>query len=177
MAKSVAKTYGEALFDLAMEENNMDALTEEVQAVSEIFVHNDELIKLLNHPKISREEKVSIIENIFKGRISDTIVGFLIIIVDKGRYNEINGIFEYYLDKVKEYRNIGIAYVTSAITLNEDQKDKILQKLLQTTKYKQFELHFTVDKSILGGLIIRIGDRVVDSSIKNQLKNMTKALA
>lgn len=177
MAKSIAKTYGEALFDLALEENNIDALTEEVEAVHDIFAQNEELIKLLNHPKISREEKVSVIEKVFKGRISDTIVGFLIIIVDKGRYNEINGIFVYYLDKVKEYRNIGVAYITSAITLNQDQKDKILQKLLQTTKYTQFELHFTVDKSILGGLIIRIGDRVVDSSIKNQLKNMTKALA
>lgn len=177
MAKLVSKTYGEALFNLAVEDHTLDQITEEVQVVSEVLAHNEDMLKLLNHPKITKEEKISVIENVFKGRVSDNVVGFLVIIVDKGRYNEIEAIIDYYLSLVREYRYIGVATVTSAIELSDKQKEEINKKLLATTKYKQFEMNYHVDKSIIGGLIIRIGDRVVDSSIKNQLRNLTKALA
>lgn len=177
MAKLVSKTYGDALFDLAVEEQALDGITEEIKVVQQIFTENEDLIRLLNHPKISKDEKVKVIEDLFKGKISDYVVGFLVIIVDKGRYNDITAIIDYYLARVREYHNIGVAAVTSAFPLSEAQKKQIEQRLLETTKYVQFQMNYIVDKSIIGGLIIRIGDRVVDSSIKNQLKNMAKALA
>lgn len=176
MAKLVSTTYGEALFDLALEEKTLDLVTDEVKVLTEVLASNDELTKLLNHPKISKQEKINVIENVFKGRFSDTIVGFLVLIMEKGRYEEIDSIFEYYLGRVREYKNIGLAYVTSAVALSKEQQDKIEQKLIATTKYKQFDMNYIVDKSIIGGIIVRIGDRVVDNSIKNQLKNMSKAL-
>lgn len=177
MAKLVSKTYGEALFKLAMEENTLDEVAKEASAVLDAFAQNEELSKLLNHPKITREEKVSVIENIFKDNFSDTIVGFLVIIVNKGRYNDINEIFRYFLDEVREYKNIGVAYVTSATELNDQQKKDIESRLLQVTKYVQFEMHYDVDKTLIGGLIIRIGDRVVDSSIRTKLSTMAKDLS
>lgn len=176
MAKLVSKTYGEALFQLALEEGTLTTIIEEVNVVKEALVKNPDLLKLLNHPKIDKEEKLSVIENIFKGRVSDTLVGFLILIVQKDRYNDLDGIFEYFQASVREYKNIGVASITSAVTLTEEEKKQIESKLLQTTKYSQFELTFTVDKSIIGGLIIRIGDRVVDSSIKTKLQMLEKDL-
>lgn len=177
MAKLVSKTYGEALFKLAMEENSLDKIDEEAKAVLDAFVKNEELNKFLNHPKITREEKVNVVENIFKGNFSDTIVGFLVIIVNKGRYNDINNIFHYFLDEVREYKNIGVAYVTSAAKLNDQQKKDIESRLLQVTKYVKFEMNYDVDASLIGGLVIRIGDRVVDSSIRTKLANMSKELS
>ncbi len=177
MAKLVSKTYGEALFELSIEEKNLDLVTEEVKLVIEVLSQNDDLLRLLNHPKISKEEKLTVIENIFKGRMSDTLVGFLVIIVDKGRYNELHSIFEYFLACVREHKSIGVAYVTSAMELSDTQKNAITNKLLATTKYVQFEMNYIVDSSIIGGLVIQIGDRVVDSSIQTQIKTLTKALA
>lgn len=177
MAKLVSKTYGEALFELSIEEKNLDLVTEEVKLVIEVLSQNDDLLRLLNHPKISKEEKLTVIENIFKGRMSDTLVGFLVIIVDKGRYNELHSIFEYFLARVREHKSIGVAYVTSAIELSDTQKNAITNKLLATTKYVQFEMNYIIDSSIIGGLVIQIGDRVVDSSIQTQIKTLTKALA
>ena len=177
MAKLVSKTYGEALFELAKEENTLDVIQKEAVAVLEIFKQNEELVKLLNHPKISKEEKVTVIENIFKNRASEAIVGFLVLIVEKGRYNEISQIFTYFLEQVKEFKKIGVAYVTSAIPLTMEQKKKIQEKLLATTQYIQFEMHFDVDKSLIGGMVIRIGDRVVDSSIRTKLNQMTQTLS
>lgn len=176
MAKLVSKTYGEALFDLALEDGTLSTIIEEVDVVKEAIDSNPDLLKLLSHPKIGKEEKISVIENIFKGRVSDSLVGFLVIIVQKDRYGDLDGIFEYFNTKVREYKNIGVASVTSAVELTEEQKKQVEQKLLQTTKYSQFELSFYVDKSIIGGLVIRIGDRVVDSSIKTKLQLLAKDL-
>ncbi len=176
MAKLVAGTYGEALFDLALENKSLDEIEEEIKAVKVVFKENMELIKLLNHPKITKEEKVAFIETIFKGRVSDDVTGFLVIIIKKGRYDEISEIFDYFLAKVREHKKIGVAYVTSAIELSEQEKEKIKNKLLATTKYVQFEMNYKVDASILGGLIIRIGDRVVDSSLKSKLNTLSKNL-
>ena len=71
MAKLISKTYGDALFELALEENKIDEYVEEVSAVAEVLKENAELTKLLNHPKISKEEKIQVIEQIFNDRISN----------------------------------------------------------------------------------------------------------
>lgn len=176
MAKLVSKTYGEALFDLAVEEHALDALAEEAKVVLEAFRENPELSKLLNHPKIVKEEKISVVENIFKGRASDHMVGFLTLIVEKDRHNELEAIIRYFLDKVREEKNIGVAYVTSAFPLEDAQREQIRQKLLHTTKYKEFEIIYNVDNGLIGGLVIRVGDRVVDSSIRSRIDHLSKEL-
>lgn len=176
MAKLVSKTYGDALFDLALEQNSLDSVTEEVKVLVEVLANNDELAKFINHPKVSKEEKIDVVEKSFKGRFSDTIVGFLVIVLQKGRFDEIDAIFGYYMDRYLEYKNIGVAYVSSAVALNDAQKAKIEAKLLSTTKYESFQMNYTVDNSLIGGIVIRIGDRIVDNSVKNQIRCMTKAL-
>ncbi len=176
MAKLISKTYGDALFELALEENAVDSLAEEVQMVLNVLEENEELMKLLHHPKIVKEEKIKIIQDIFKGRVSDNLTGFLEIIVDKDRYNEIPSIFRFFLDLVKEYKNIGVAYVTTAVELKDAQKEDLKKRLLETTKYETFEMHYQTDASLIGGMVIRIGDRVVDSSIKSKLEEMSRNL-
>ena len=176
MAKLISKTYGEALFDLCQEKQSLESVETEIKAVKEAFAENADLYKFLNHPKITKEEKVTFIERILKDRVSEDVTGFLVIIVEKGRYDEIDQIFDYFLAKVREYRNIGVAHVTSAVKLTKEQKEKLVTKLLATTKYVQFEMNYQTDTSLIGGLVVRIGDRVVDSSIKTKLKNLSKDL-
>ncbi len=176
MAKLISKTYGDALFDLCLETNTLDVVEAEIKALNEAFAQNEELYKLLSHPKITKEEKVTFMEQILKGRASDQVTGFLVIIVDKGRQDEIEHIFDYFLAKVRDYNKIGVAKVTSAVPLNDEQKDKIKNKLLSTTSYVQFEMKYEVDPELIGGLVIRIGDRVVDSSIRTKLNKLSKQL-
>ena len=176
MAKIVAKVYGDALFDLAVENNELDLIAEEIQVLKDTLAENPELLQFLNHPKISNEDKISSIEEIFKGKFSDTTVGFLVIVVTKGRYNELPAIINYFLEAVREYRKIGKASVTSASELTVEQKQKIEKKLLDSTEYVEFIMDYKIDPSIIGGLIIRIGDRVVDSSIKSKIEMMKKDL-
>lgn len=177
MAKLVSNTYGDALFELAVEEGQVDELLSEVRGVLEVLNENGELAKLMNHPKIVKEEKIQILENVFKGRISNELLGLMRMLVSKNHYGEVESVFAYFIDQVKEYKNIGTAYVTSALPLSDAQQKQVQDKLLETTKYVSFEMHYDVDESLIGGMVIRIGDRVVDSSIKTKLMNLTRELS
>lgn len=177
MAKLVTGTYGEALFELAIEEKKEQEMLEEVETLIQLLKENPDLSEMMNHPKILKEEKVETLENIFKGRLSDELTGFLVLILQKDRYTEIDGILEYFVNKMKDYQKIGIAYVTTAVSLKDSQKKEIEQKLLDTTKYEKMEMHYTEDTSLIGGMVIRIGDRVVDSSIRTKLERLTKELS
>lgn len=177
MAKLVSKTYGGALFEVAVEEGTMDSLMEEVQAVLAIFQENKEYMKLLNHPKIPMEEKISLLETAFKGKASNQLVGLLTTVVEKGRFSEVEEILGFFIEKVREYKKIGTAYVTSATLLSEDEKANIEKRLLATTSYESFCINYQIDESLIGGMIVRIGDRVVDSSIRTKLTNMAKDLS
>jgi F-type H+-transporting ATPase subunit delta len=172
----VSKTYGDALFELALETDRLDDMLEEVKAVSQALQENEELTRLMNHPKIVKEEKIKLIEDIFKGRASDELVGLMRMIVEKDHYNEMDRVFVYFIDQVKEYRHIGTAYVTSAAALSDEQKQAVEKRLLETTDYVRFEMHYETDADLIGGMVIRIGDRVVDSSIKNKLNSLTREL-
>lgn len=176
MAKLVDKTYGDALFELALEKGQTDTYFEECQGILEILKANDELMKLLTHPKISKEEKIQVIENVFKGRVNDDITGFLVLILKKDRQTMIPEILKYFIDRVKDFKKIGVAFVTTAVPLDEAMKKSVEKRLIATTDYQSFEMNYDVDKDIIGGMIIRIGDRVVDSSIRSKIETMAKEL-
>ena len=153
MAKLVSRTYGDALFQLAVEENRIDTMFEEVRTVAVALQENPDLTRLMNHPKIDKEEKVKLIEDIFKGQVEDELVGLMRMIVEKDHYNEIESVFTYFMEQVIEKR------------------------LLETTKYVKFEMHYDVDAALIGGMVIRIKDRVVDSSIQTKLYDLTRELS
>ena len=101
---------------------------------------------------------------------------FLNIIISKERYGELPAIFDYFTAKVKEFQKIGIAYVTTAIDISDEEKKAIETRLLETSGYRKMEMHYSVDPDLIGGMIIRIGDRVVDSTIRTKLDQLTKQL-
>ena len=176
MAKLIAGTYGDALFELAVEQNLTDSLMQEIDFLQTVLKENSDFEKILMHPEIPKQKKLQLIENVFKGRISDALTGFLRIVVTKGRYENLPDIFAYFIARVKEYKKIGIAQVVSAIPLRDEQKQKIEQKLLETTHYETMEIDYKVEESRIGGLMIRIGDRVVDSTIRSKLSALTGSL-
>lgn len=177
MAKQIDTTYGDALFELAKEENLIDSLYEEAGVLATIIRDNQELIELLNHPQIEKSEKLALIEKIFDKRVSKELTGLMVMVVEKDHVTYINDILNYFIRQVKKYKNIGIASVTSAIELKDSQRNDIEKRLLETTGYSSMEIEYKVDRSIIGGLVIRIEDRVVDSSIRTKLENMSKTLS
>ena len=177
MAKLVSKVYGDALFEVAVESGRLDEIWEQTRAMQTALEENPELFALMRHPKIVKEEKVKIIESIFTGEVCAEFVGLLRLIVEKGHFAKVDTVLDYFIDCVKEYKNIGTAYVTSAMELSEAQKAAVEKRLLETTKYVKFEMHYAVDSALIGGMVIRIGDRVVDSSVRTKLNDLTRELS
>lgn len=176
MAKLVSKIYGDALFDLCLEQHTLDTVTEEVEAVRRTFAENPEFMQLLNNPDIGKSEKIALVERVFKGRVSEDVVGFLTIIVKKERSAELIQILAYFKDRVKAYKKIGVADVTTPFELSKEWKERIEKHLLSTTGYVKMEMSYQVDPALIGGVVIRIGDTVVDNSIRSRLGKLSRTL-
>lgn len=177
MAKLVSKTYGDALFEVAAEEGRLDEFQEEAKSILAILEANEDLKKMMTHPQIVKEEKLQMLEAVFSGRITAEILGLMRMVVEKGHFGEMESIFAYFIETVKEYRHIGTAYVTSALELSDAQKAAVEKKLLETTDYVKFEMHYKTDAALIGGMIIRIGDRVADSSVRTKLDRLSRELS
>lgn len=176
MAKLISKTYGEALFELAIEEESADRMLEEVSGIREVLCSNPEYLRFLVNPRIPADKKVKTTQEIFTKRVSKEVVGFITLIIQKGRSDSLLEILDYFISRMKEFKGIGIAYITTPHQLGEEKKAMIQEKLLQTTSFKEMEMHYLINPALLGGMQIRIGDRVVDSSLQTKLNQLQKEL-
>ena len=177
MAKLVSNVYGEALFELAMEQDRLDAYLEESQGVLDVLRDNQEFSQMMTHPNIIKEEKLQMVETVFKGRISDEMVGLMRMIVEKDHFAKMPEVLTLFIDKALEEKKIGIAYVTTPMEVTDAQKKQIEDRLLETTAYQSFRMHYAVDADLIGGMVIRIGDRVVDSSVRTKISELSRELS
>lgn len=174
MAGLVAKRYGTAIFELAKEKDAVIALEDEVIALKQSF-ESLELSEFLGHPKISLDEKIKVLETSLADKVSHDLLGLLVLVVKKGRYNDIDDIFEEILDLIDVEHDRVKAYISSADQLHVDEKSKIIHQL-SALAHKTIIPIYEVDESLIGGLVIRIGDRIVDNSIKGHMHSMSREM-
>ncbi len=177
MAKLVEDVYGNALFELAVEQNRVDDYYEEAQGILEVLDANPDLTRMMTHPQIVKEEKLQTLETVFKGKIADETLGLMRMVVEKNHFANMEDIFAFFADRVKAYKNIGVAFVSTPSELSGAQKEAVEKRLLETTEYVSFEMHYEVEPELIGGMVIRIGDRVVDSSIRTKLEHLSRELS
>lgn len=171
MTGLLEKTYSKALFELAVEENVLDEIFNELKMLAQIFYENDELEKCLSVPTITGEEKSSIISNIFSGKVSDLTYNFLNVLVEKGRIVYIQKIYNQFRNMYNEKN--GILEVTAITTkpLSDELKKKLIQKL-ESISLKKINLIENVDEAILGGIVLSYGNTQLDASIKSKIDSM-----
>lgn len=176
MAKQIEKVYGEALLELAVEECRTESLLKEVQSLKQTLTENPDFLKLMLHPGISETEKEEVLKNVFEGQISREITGLMLLLLKKEHFGQLSLVLDYFIDEMKKKEKIGVAFVKTALPLSKEQKEKVVNRLLETTSYLSFEMHYDVDETLIGGMIIRIGDRVMDNSIRTKLDNLSRQL-
>lgn len=177
MAKLVSKVYGDALFSLAQEENQIDELWKEASMIYEAVDENPEFLSALCHPEMTMEKKLSLLQDVFQKELSQNMMGLLNVLVKKGRIGEILSVLDYFMEQVMAYKKIGEVTVRTPMPLSEEQREKIENKLLEVSEYETVSVDYQIDESLLGGMVIRIGNRVLDNSIRTKLDAMTRELS
>jgi len=178
LAKSVARRYASAFFTLAQETNQLEEFESQLRAVIEAMQQNRELKKVFYHKLIQPRDKKEVIKHIFEGKLAAPALNFLLLLIDKKREAYLESILEQYVALANQARNIMDADVISAVELSP--KDiKELQARLSMLTGKNVRVRAHVDPKILGGLVVRVGDRIVDGSVTKRLQtlknNMVKA--
>lgn len=177
MAKLVEGRYAQALFMAARESGQIDVYQKEVEDLLKILAKEEELTQFLLHPGVEKEEKKAVLTKVFSGRIADDMLCFLELVAEKGHWNEIERILNEFLDKVKEFAKIGVVYVQTAAELDEEQRAAVKKRILETTDYRSVELHITVKPDLIGGIIVRIKNRICDGSLQTRLETLSRELS
>ncbi|ALQ41809.1 ATP synthase F1 subunit delta [Fusobacterium polymorphum] len=174
MIKSqVGRRYSKAIFEIAEEKNQVKEIYEMLNSAMVLYRTDKEFKNFILNPLIDNEQKKSVLNEIF-GKDNSENLNILLYILDKGRMNCIKYIVAEYL-KIY-YRKNRILDVKATFTkeLTDEQKKKLIDKLSQKTG-KEINLEIKIDKDILGGGIIKIGDKIIDGSIRRELDNWKKS--
>ncbi|ALM94190.1 ATP synthase F1 subunit delta [Fusobacterium polymorphum] len=174
MIKSqVGRRYSKAIFEIAEEKNQVKEIYEMLNSAMVLYRTDKEFKNFILNPLIDNEQKKSVLNEIF-GKDNSENLNILLYILDKGRINCIKYIVAEYL-KIY-YRKNKILDVKATFTkeLTDEQKKKLIDKLSQKTG-KEINLEIKIDKDILGGGIIKIGDKIIDGSIRRELDNWKKS--
>lgn len=175
MAKLVAKRYAEALFEVALESNTLEKTKEEIKFIANIIEDNSDFKTIITHPRVSKSEKKEILSNILKDKISSSVLNFCFITIDKGRESYLPEISKEYTVLSNLEQGIIEAKAISAVSMSEEETNKLAETLSKEFN-KTVLLETKVDKSILGGVLVRLGDKVIDGSVKGRLENLQKEL-
>ena len=124
----------------------------------------------------STETEEKIVKEAFQGKCHMLLSETMCEAVKRGHGKDIEDILNFFIGKAREKEGIGSASVASAVELSAEQKKKVESKLLSTTKYKKINVEYKVDPGLIGGLVIKVGDKMVDSSIKTALKSLKGSL-
>lgn len=175
MIDVIANRYAEALFQLSEEENITKEIYNELHDVVEVIKNNKELDNVLKSPLVAKNEKTQLIEALFNNKINNDLKNFLKILVEKGRISSLKSIELTFKELLNDKHNIIEGTVISAIVLTEKQVKELEEKL--SKKYnKNVTLENEVDQSILGGVLVRLGNTQIDGSVKTRLNNIKDQL-
>lgn len=172
---AVAGRYAEALYDIASKQNLVDTIEAELKAVEVILAENNDLQKVLYHPQITAADKKELLNKLFKGKVSDVTGNFLALLVDRRREAFFGDIVAEFVSLANVVRNIVAAQVASAVELNDKEKGNMDQILAKLTG-KKVQTSYAVDPSLIGGVVVRIGDKIIDGSIKTRMATLKERL-
>lgn len=171
-----AKNYADALIEIAKSGRMAyDALFSDLQAANDAFKGSSELVMALENPAVDFDVKIDIINTVFSGKISQELINFLKILVEKKRVAEFSSIYAEFNNKFNKIQNIQSVTIVSAIELSKSQQNEILAKLSAKLNKKILPVWET-DESIIAGLTVKIDDNVLDMSLKNRLEKLGKSL-
>ncbi len=174
MSDSRASAYADAALAIATAEGDTGEVTDELFRFGQILVGNDELRRTLSDPHLPVEKRSQIVEDLLDGRATSTTVSFVSMLVAAGRIGDLPAIAEQMTQRTANAAGETVAEVRSAVPLSETQIAELARALSARTN-RTVTVRNVVDESVIGGLVTRIGDSVLDGSVRTRLNQLREA--
>jgi len=164
----VGINYGQALYDLAVEENLTEEILQQLQVLAEAFSQEPEFMRILCAHNLSKEERCGILDSSFRGKVQPYVLNFMKILLEKGYMRHFADCCKAYKDLYNQDHGILPVRAVTAVALSDGQKQKLTEKLMAMTG-KTIELTNRVDPSVLGGVRLDYDGKQVDGTVKNRM--------
>lgn len=170
----VSHRYAKSLLDLALERGQLEPVSEDMRVVLETIRNSRDFSVLLKSPVVKTDKKQEILKAIFGGKIGVITTAFIDIITRKRREGELEAIAEAFVTQYKKHKQILTAVITTAQGLDERLRAQVLEVVKQSAGGKSIELVEKTDKGLIGGFVLRVGDKQVDASVIRQIRNLER---
>ena len=172
----VSDRYASALYDLASEKKLVDPVLEDLSNLKNILKDNKEISLVIKSPLITSFDKLNIFESLLKKINANQLTTTFIKVIEKNkRFSNLSSIITQFMNINSQKRGDVLADITSADELNDDQKNNITNQLKSILGDK-LSLSFEVDKNIMGGLIVKVGSKMIDTSLANKINKLKIAM-
>ncbi|WP_026583386.1 F0F1 ATP synthase subunit delta [Bacillus sp. J33] len=172
---TVAKRYALALFQLANEHQLLDQMEEELRAVKEVVNHNSDLKAVLKSPKLPIEKKKEILKGAFAS-VNTYVLNTLMILIERHREDHISDVADHFISLANDKKGIADAKVYTVRPLTEAEKDALSESFAAKVGKKSLRIDNIVDTNLLGGIKLRIGNRIFDGSLRGKLERLERQL-
>lgn len=172
----VGNRYAKALIGQAKDQSILDAVREDVLLIQQSLEDSDELMLLLESPIVKTEKKAQIIEEIYRGKLKDLTLKFLLMVTEQKRESNIPSILNSFIETYNEEHGIATVQVSTATELSDSIKKELSKKIMESYNFKNIDLSEVVDEKLIGGMVIRIGDKQIDESVRRKLNEVHQEL-
>ena len=171
----LAEKYAMAVFELAEEQNMLDAVKDELAMVDSLFKEQTDLQEFVCNPRVPSVAKRDVLKQVFADKVQPFVLNFLLIVADRKREAILPEIIKAYNRFLNEKRGIMEVQVTTARALSDAQAEALSTQLGKKLNSRVI-LEKTIDPAIIGGVVVRVGDKLIDGSVGRQLKRLEMAL-
>jgi F-type H+-transporting ATPase subunit delta len=172
----VERRYAEALVNISVQSSDIDVYQQEFQTVVTLYKEQPDFKLFLLNPEIRIEEKKEIVKKLFGNSLKKDMVNFLMLLLDKGRIKFLSGIFDEFTRLADKKKNVLNMTIISASPVDEKQINEIKQKYMKLYNSSAVKLNIEIDNKQIGGIKVKIGDKVVDGTVKGRLTGLKDLL-
>lgn len=165
----IASRYAKSLLELAVEKGKLEAVHTDMQLLSNMFEQNRDFVLMLKSPVVLHDKKLAILNKVFEGLVDDLSLSIFRLLTKKHREGYLPLIAEEFHHMYNEFNGIAEATVTTTFSLDEKSR-KTFEDVVKSITKKKVELTEVVDESLIGGFVLKIGDRQIDDSVSSRLK-------
>jgi F-type H+-transporting ATPase subunit delta len=170
----LASRYAKSLIDLAAERGQLEQVFADMQLLQQICKGNRDFVNLLRSPVVKGDTKVKIIKAITTGKITELTDSFITLLIRKTRESVLPEISTAFISQYKQHKNIHTVSLTTAVPISDTVRKAIIEQVKKSSGHETIELDEKVDENIIGGIVLQMGDKLVDASISYELKKIAR---